>query len=214
MKAYIFDLDGTLANTIDDITYAINTMLMSYSFPIFTTDEIKMKIGNGAKNLILRSLPENKRDDEEFVLEALKKYQGIYDEHCLDKVRLYDGLFEVLTRLSKEGKKLAVVTNKDAVHAKSIVEKLIPNVFDKVIGYDGTFPHKPCPDSVVYLMKEFGVSPEETAFVGDLWVDVETSRNSSALSVGVGWGFLGVSSFDENHKPDVIITSAEELLAI
>ncbi len=214
MKAYIFDLDGTVANTIDDITRAVNSMLVSYSLPIFTTDEIKLKIGNGAKNLVKRSLPEEKAEDEAFVVEALKNYQAKYDEYCLDKVRLYDGLYDVLVNLKKQGKHLAIVTNKDASHAAAIVDKLIPNTFDKVIGYDGTFPHKPAPDAVLSLMKEFCVTPSETAFIGDLWVDVETARRAHTLCVGVSWGFLGTDVYKGEHVPDVIIERAEDLYLI
>ncbi len=213
MKAYIFDLDGTIANTLEDITCAVNTMLISYSFPIFTTDEIRERIGKGARNLISRALPEDKVEDEAFFQEALEKYQKCYDTCCLDRVSLYDGVFEAVTRLRENGVKLAVLTNKDHRHAQPIVEKLLPGTFDIVLGYDSSFPHKPDPTAVRYIMKELGVSESETAFVGDSRVDVETARNAGVLSVGVSWGFAGLGAFDKT-PPDLIITKAEELLLV
>ncbi len=214
MKAYLFDLDGTVVNTLEDITCAVNLMLVEYSFPIFTLEEIRHKIGNGARKLVERALPENVRDDSEFVDRALKTYQNFYTEHCTDKVRVYDGLDKVLHDLKSQGKKLAIVTNKDHIHATVIADKLLPGVFDVVLGYNGEFPHKPDPASVLSILEKFGLDPADAAFVGDTWVDVETGRNAGMKSVGVEWGFSGLAAYDENHKPDVILTSAEDLYSI
>lgn len=214
MKAYLFDLDGTVVNTLEDITCAVNLMLVEYSFPIFTLEEIRQKIGNGARKLVERSLPESVRDDAEFVDRALKTYQNFYTEHCTDKVCVYEGLERVLRELKASGKKLAIVTNKDHMHATVIIDKLLPGVFDVVLGYNGEFPHKPNPASVLSILEKFGVTPEEAAFVGDTWVDVETGRNAGMTTLGVEWGFSGLASYDEKHKPDVILTSADDLYSI
>lgn len=211
MKLFIFDLDGTVCDTLEDIAYAVNLMLAEYSFPLFTKDEIKKKIGNGARILVKKSLPENKREDDCFLNSALEKYRNYYSEHCLDKVKVYDGLDSVLHTLSKHGKKLAVVTNKDLNHATSITEKLFPGVFCTVIGYDGTYPHKPDPSAVNHILKKYGISAEDAAFVGDSQVDVETGRNSRLLTVGVEWGFKGLDSYDKNRMPDIIVTAPQEL---
>lgn len=214
MKAYLFDLDGTVVNTLEDITCAINLMLVEYKFPIFTLDEIRQKIGNGARKLVKRSLPENVANDDAFVDKALRTYQDFYTAHCTDKVSVYPGLEEVLRQMKKDGKKLAIVTNKDHMHATLITDKLLPGVFDVVLGYNGTFPHKPNPESVLSIIKDFGVSPEEATFVGDTWVDVETGRNAGMKTVGVEWGFSGLASYDEDHQPDAILTKAEDLFMI
>jgi phosphoglycolate phosphatase len=214
MKAYIFDLDGTVVDTLEDITCAINLMLVEYGFPIFTVEEIRKKIGNGARKLVERSLPDNVRGDSEFIDRALKTYQDFYSAHCTDKVSVYTGLDKVLRKMHGDGKKLAIITNKDHIHATVIIDKLLPDVFDVVLGYNGDFPHKPNPESVFSVLEKLSVAPEDTAFIGDSWVDVETGRNAGLLSVGVDWGFLGLDSFDENHKPDIILTSAEDLYSI
>ena len=214
MKAYLFDLDGTVVNTLEDITCAINLMLVEYSFPIFTVEEIRLKIGNGARKLVERSLPETVRSDAEFVDRALKTYQSFYTAHCTDKVYVYNGLEKALLDLKENGKKLAIVTNKDHIHATVIIDKLLPGVFDTVLGYNGEFPHKPDPSSVLSILEDFGVVPEDAAFVGDTWVDVETGRNAGMMTVGVEWGFSGLASYDENHKPDVILTKADDLYSI
>ena len=214
MKAYLFDLDGTVVNTLEDITCAVNLMLVEYSFPIFTLEEIRQKIGNGARKLVQRALPENVAEDDEFVDKALRTYQDFYTAHCTDKVSVYPGLEAVLRQMKNDGKKLAVVTNKDHMHATVITDKLLPGVFDVVLGYNGRFPHKPNPESVLSIIKDFGVAPEEAAFVGDTWVDVETGRNAGMKTVGVEWGFSGLASYDENHQPDVILTKSEDLFLI
>ena len=214
MEAYIFDLDGTLINSFRDLCYSINTMLISYSFPIFTIDEVMEMVGKGARNLVTRALPEDKRGDEEFVSEALLKYQRIYDEHCLDKVCLYDGLYPVLTRLHDEGKRLAIVTNKDAGHARAIVEKLVPGIFDEVIGYGSGFLHKPSPDAVNCLLEKFGVSRDKTVFVGDMAVDAMCAQNAGVRCALVTWGPLGEKVSDITPSPDFVISSADELLTI
>jgi phosphoglycolate phosphatase len=214
MKAYIFDLDGTVANTLEDLTCAINLMLVEYSFPIFTLEEIKAKIGNGARNLVMRSLPEEVREDSAFVDKAMKTYQNFYSEHCLDKVCLYSGVEQVLRQLKTDGKQLAIITNKDNNHAKMIIDKLVPNTFDIVLGFRDDFPHKPSPESTNWVMEKLGVKKEETVFIGDSPVDIKTARNAGVLSVGVDWGFVDLKSVSELERPDVIITKAEELLLI
>jgi len=214
MKAYLFDLDGTVVNTLEDITCAVNLMLVEYSFPVFTLEEIRQKIGNGARKLVQRALPEDKAKDDGLVDRALRTYQDFYTAHCTDKVSVYPGLGDVLRQMKKDGKKLGIVTNKDNMHATVIIDKLLPGVFDVVLGYDGRFPHKPNPESVLSILKDFGVTPDEAAFVGDTWVDVETGRNAGMKTVGVEWGFSGLASYDENHKPDAILTRAEDLYMI
>ena len=205
-------MDGTVVNTLDDIAYNINLMLSYYSFKTHTVEEIKGMIGNGAKKLVERALPKEKVN-ENFLDEALKTYQNFYDKNIVKDTFVYEGLENVLVSLKNSGVKLAVISNKDERHVTEVIDVLLPGIFDIVWGYNGRFPHKPDPSSVIAIIDIFGLTKEEVAFVGDSKVDILTAKNTGIKSVGVSWGFGGVHSFDE-CTPDIIIDLPQELLKI
>lgn len=211
-KALIFDLDGTLVDTISDITFSLNKMLDSYGLEMHTEADVRKMIGKGARNLVTRALPENKREDS-FIDMALECYRGIYEKNLVVKTYAYDGISEALNELKERGIKLAVLSNKDDSHVKITVDTLLPGVFESVNGFSPLFPHKPSPDAVFDIMKRINVQPEETAFVGDSKVDILTAKNAGIMSVGVMWGFDEGASFEEN-VPDVKISMPKELLSI
>ena len=197
IRLIIFDLDGTLADTLDDIGDGVNRMLSDFSFPLLTRKDIQANINNGPRELIRRCLPEKYRADEEFVSKALDIYKGYYNLCYCNKTALYPGVKEALISLSKKGVKLAVLSNKQDEAVKVIVSALLPEIpFAAVLGH-GVFPTKPCPDSVNYIMDTVGVTPEETAFVGDSNVDVQTALNSGTFPVGVTWGYRDRSILTE-----------------
>lgn len=212
MKTFIFDLDGTVVNTLDDIAYNINLMLEHYSFKPHSVEEIRVMVGNGARKLVERALPENKRSSS-FIEEALKVYQKFYDNNIIVKTFVYDGMKDTLIKLKEKGCSLAIISNKDERHVTEVVDKLLPNVFDIVKGFDGAFPHKPAPDVVLNVINRLDSKLWETCFVGDSKVDILTAENTGIMSVGVLWGFGGERSFYE-CSPDVVITSPEELLKL
>lgn len=211
-KAYIFDLDGTLVNTLSDIASAVNEMLTHYGFDRHSDDEIRLMIGKGARNLITRALPEDRRN-QEFVDEALEYYRGCYDRNTVVNSYVYEGLSQVVEALKSNGAKLAILSNKDDRHVKKIVEALLPDCFLFANGFSPLYPHKPAPDSVLAMISDMGVAKEEAAYVGDSAVDVQTARNAGIYSVGVTWGFGGVGSFSD-CKPDVLVNTPEEILKI
>lgn len=211
-KAIIFDLDGTLVNTYEDIAISVNEALAYFSLPLHTNEEIRAMIGKGSKNLITQALPSERRE-EAFINAVHEYYVGYYDEHLLVKTHVYDGLKEVIEKLRFEGRMLAVLSNKDDGQVKRIISELLPNVFFVCNGFSPNYPHKPAPDSTLAIMKELGVTAEETAFVGDSAIDVATAKNAGVLSVGVTWGFGGEGSFESNY-PDVLVTSPKQLLEI
>ena len=214
MKAYIFDLDGTLVDTLEDITRALNLMLIDEKFPLVTVDEVRLKIGKGARNLVSRVLPDTFDVESPEFDRILEKYKALYDAHCTEKVSLYKGVFEAVCELKKRGRRLAVISNKDTRHVRQIVEKLMPDIFDEVWGYDGTYPTKPAKDSLCALCKKMDVSVDECVYVGDSNVDVLFSRGAGMKCAGVLWGFLGRDGFDKDNAPDLFLENAQEILNV
>lgn len=212
MKTFIFDLDGTVVNTIDDIAYNINLMLGYYSFKQHKVEDVLKMVGNGARKLVERALPENARKDD-FIDEALGVYQKYYDENLVVNSFVYDGMKEVLLKLKENGYALAVISNKDHRHVFEVVDKLLPEIFDVVKGYNGDFPHKPSPEVVLNVINTLGASKSDTYFVGDSKVDILTAENTGIKSVGVLWGFGGEKSFVE-CSPNFTISAPKQLLEL
>lgn len=211
-NAYIFDLDGTLVNTLSDIAYSVNEMLSHYGFENHSEDEVRRMIGKGSKNLIGQSLPKDKRN-EGFISEAHGYYLKCYENNLTRSTYVYEGLMQVLHEFKQRGCKMAVLSNKDDRHVKEIVNVLMPDIFVSVNGFSPLYPHKPAPDSVLAIMEEMGVSKEKTAFVGDSAVDVKTALNAGLYSVGVSWGFGGVDSFCD-VTPDILVHTPKQLLDV
>lgn len=213
IKLIIFDLDGTLADTLDDIGDAVNEMLTDYSFPNLTRADILANINRGARELIRLCLPESARKSEDFITEALNVYKGYYNQRYCNKTYLYPGIKEALSSLSESGVKLAVLSNKQDEAVRLIVEKLLPEIpFSCVLG-QGRFPTKPSPDAVNYIMDVVGAAPDETAFVGDSNIDMLTAKNSGALAVGVTWGYRSREVLTESGAQH-LIDKTEELVNI
>lgn len=197
IKAIIFDLDGTLADTIDDITDGLNGMLAEYGFDNVTRKDTLSNINNGAFELVRRSLPKDKQDDE-FVKEAKKVYEKHYSTCYKNKTHEYAGCTKALQELKESGISLSVLSNKQDEFVKSLIAKLFPNIsFDFVIG-QGPFPTKPDPSSVNYILKNVGVSQDEAVIVGDSNVDMITAKNANIKAVGVDWGYRSREILLEN----------------
>ena len=184
----IFDLDGTLADTIDSIREAVNIALEKFGFPAKSYDEVRVAIGNGAKRLIERVLPEENRDKETFE-KAFEAYEAAYDEVHLHADKCYDGLYDVVLELSRRGYTIAVLSNKQDKYVKNIVNNLFPEgVVAFVQGQTG-LPVKPDPTVPLMICRELGFEAAETVFIGDSEVDIKTGENAGMLKVGVSWGY-------------------------
>lgn len=189
IKALIFDLDGTLADTIDDIGWAVNKMLAARGFPTLTRADHLANINNGAFQLIKRSVPKEYRENEPFVKECLSEYEREYSTHYAIDTKAYDGAKEALLRLANKGCRLAVLSNKQDGYVKKIIDTLFPEVpFEEVMGQT-ELPTKPDPTVPLIIAKNLGVLPRETAFVGDSQVDIKTALNAGMRPVGVAWGY-------------------------
>lgn len=189
MITAIFDLDGTLADTICDLGDAVNYGLEKLGFPTHDYESYKKMVGNGVKKLCRRALPEDKKEKTEELLGLFREY---YNVHYLDKTCLYDGMKETVEKLSENGVVLAVATNKPEDVAREIVMELLPDTdFVKVLGGVDYRPSKP--DSAI-LIEIFAALPDvenRVYMIGDSNVDVQTAKNAGIESIGCAWGFRG-----------------------
>ena len=209
-KVAIFDLDGTLVDTLEDLAISVNEMLQSYGFATHTVDKYRYYLGNGSKKLIERTLPQDKAADEAFVIEAMKRYQAIY-EHHRDHTGPFPGIQDMLNQLKAQGIPMGVCTNKHQLAADEIIGGMFPaGTFTTVIGDRPGLPVKPDPKKVLMMAEEYGVKPEEVAYFGDTSVDMDTACNAGALPIGVLWGFRTKEELLE-HGAKVLLAKPMEL---
>ncbi|MBR1805789.1 MAG: HAD-IA family hydrolase, partial [Selenomonadaceae bacterium] len=186
-RAAIFDMDGTLTDTLDDLHVSVNEMLEHFGYPTRTLDEVRQFVGNGARKLMIRALPADKISE---VDAALAVYNDCYARHCTDKVKPYAGIMDLLAALTDKKIPLGICTNKQHFAAVEIAEKILaPVKFAQVSGDEPGQPRKPDPTRPLAVMKSCGVKAEDVAYFGDTAVDMETARNANFLAVGVTWGF-------------------------
>ena len=186
IKTVIFDLDGTLLDTIGDLAAAVNFGLRSHGYPERTVDEVRRFVGNGVRNLILRSLNGVETDDFNEVFADFKKY---YSEHNAVLTVPYPGITELLRVLKEKGIGTAIVSNKYDAAVKALNVHYFGDLIPVAIGEKEGVSRKPAPDSVLLAMKELNADPASTVYVGDSEVDVETAKNASLPCLTVTWGF-------------------------
>ena len=210
-KVAIFDLDGTLLDTLKDLADACNFALRSYGFPEHQIEEYKYFLGNGAYKLIERALPIGKKDAETIgkVLGEFKKY---YEKHKSDFTKPYDGIEDLLIALKEAGIKTAVVSNKPHEFAVEIVERYFAKSFDIVFGKREGYLAKPDPTTVIETLNYFKCKKEEAVYIGDSDVDMFTGKNAGLFSIGVAWGFRGARELSAAGANKIVYTS-EELLS-
>jgi len=184
----IFDLDGTLLNTIDDLADAGNWVCRKNGWPTHTVDEFKYFVGNGMPMLTTRFMPEEERTPEG-IQRALNEFMPYYDTHKADKTAPYPGIPALLARLKDAGISISVLTNKADPMAGPVMERYYPGVFSLIQGALPGVPVKPDPTLLLRLMERMGAKAEETLFVGDSNVDIRTAKNGGLTSCGVLWGF-------------------------
>ena len=207
-KAAIFDMDGTLVDTLEDLYDSVNEMLAHYNLPLRTLDEVRQFVGNGARQLMIRSLPA----DCDFIDEALNFYNDCYARNCLNKVKPYDGIMDLLTTLEAKGVPLGICTNKQHFAAVAIADKILaPIKFPYVSGDEPGQPRKPNPTRALACAEKFSVMPEDVAYFGDTAVDMQTALNAGFLAVGVTWGFRPRSELVDSGA-QIIIDNPHEIL--
>lgn len=189
IKAIIFDLDGTLCDTLDDIRTGVNAVLERLGYKTRTKDEIHKFINNGARELIRRSLPKDVQSVDFIVDSALSDYDMEYAKCYCDTTHAFEGVDELLWELKRLGYRLGVLSNKQDAFVRDIISKVFgDDLFTFVMGQAG-FPPKPDPSSAQYVAKALGAYPEQCLYIGDSDVDVETSYRAKMAFIGVKWGY-------------------------
>ena len=209
IKAVLFDMDGTIINTIDDLAAASNHTMEALGFSGHTVAQYKLMVGNGIPKLVERALPPGHRD-EATKAEALEVFLDYYREHAADLTRAYDGVPELIAALRAAGLKTAVVSNKVDFAVQTLAEDYFKGLFDMAVGEREGVRRKPAPDSVNEVMRTLGIPQEKTVYIGDSDVDADTARNACVDFVGVEWGFRPREVLLE-HGATVTVKTADEL---
>lgn len=209
----IFDLDGTLLNTIADLAEATNYALKAHGFPAHTTDEYRYFVGNGINKLFERALPADARSEEN-IREIRALFIPYYNEHNADLSRPYPGIMPLLLRLQEKGLLLAVASNKYQEATHKLIRHFFPDIrFAQVLGQREGIPSKPDPAVVNEIMQKTGTAREDVIYIGDSCVDMQTGQNAEVTTVGVSWGFRPRTELESYH-PDLIADTPEEILRL
>lgn len=206
-SAVVFDLDGTLLNTLTDLHASVNIALNHYGMPPRTMDEVRTFLGNGYLYLIAHCVPYNTPDEK--VAEVLEYFEKYYYSHSMDTTCPYEGIPEVVGTLAKDGYKLAIVSNKGMAAVKELAEHFFKNTIKVAIGESSDVRRKPAPDAALLGMRLLGVSKEESLYVGDSEVDIATAKNAGIDCLSVSWGFRTREHLEKNGAVDIIDKPSE-----
>ena len=206
---YIFDLDGTLLSTLNDLATSTNYALRWAGMPEHTIEEIRMFVGNGVKLLMERAIP-NGINNPKFE-ETYAKFREHYLEHNLDTTSPYDGIPELLRELKRRGKKLAIVSNKFYAATQDLAKHFFPDTIKVAIGERETIRKKPAPDTVLEALRQLGASKEGAVYIGDSDVDIMTAKNCGLPCISVLWGFRD-KDFLIQHGGTIFVNKPSEIL--
>ena len=216
IKAVIWDLDGTLLNTLDDLAASTNAALLKNDLPQRTTDEVRRFVGNGVRRLIEQAVPELGEKHPKFQ-QVLDDFVAHYGAHSRDNTRPYDGIMEALEQLTELGAMHAIVSNKIDFAVKALSQDYFPGRMKSAVGDDPSRRKKPAPDSVLEAMRQMNVTAEECVYVGDSDVDVITARNAGIPCVAVTWGFRdeqclrGAGAENIAHTAEELVKKIKEI---
>ncbi|MBR4391716.1 MAG: HAD family hydrolase [Bacteroidales bacterium] len=218
----IFDLDGTLLDTLDDLSAAVNFAMQQKGFPQHTREEYRMMVGHGARNLMTKALPAEHRNDEELVDEVLADFRTYYNTHIDVFTKPFSGIPELLAELHRKGTKLAVASNKFQEGTEHLIKEFFPNIpFVAILGNRPGYPLKPDPEVVEEVLRKAGLQKENAplspgrgaggeVLVGDSDTDMETAANGGIRGIAVGWGYRNM----EGIQGLTVARSVEELQKI
>lgn len=207
-KLAVFDMDGTILDTLDDLAAAINHGLQYFDLPVHTTEDVRWFVGNGMHKLAERAVP--KGSSPEMIEKVFAEMHRYYKDHCADSTKPYDGIPEMLKTLKAHGVLTAVVSNKAEYAVKSLCRDYFDGLFDYSAGDAEGHRIKPYPDMVEAVLEQAGVGKSEAAYIGDSDVDVQTAHNSGLFPIMVDWGFRG-EAFLKEHGAKLIVHSPEEI---
>ena len=210
-KLAVFDLDGTILDTLEDLTSAVKFALENNGLPTRSREEVRSFIGNGIVNLMRRAAGENAVNGDK----VLADFKDYYKEHCAEQTKPYVGILETLGALKRNGVQLAVLSNKAHFATTLLAQQYFQGVFDTVVGENEAagIRKKPAPDALYAIMKKYGISQKETVYIGDSEVDIQTAKNAGVDCISVRWGFKD-EAFLKANGASVIVQSPEEILQI
>ncbi len=209
-KTYIFDLDGTLLSTLNDLAASTNFALRWAGMPERTIEEVRMFVGNGVKLLMERAIPEGVNNPK--FEETYAKFREHYMEHNLDTTRPYDGVPELLHELKRRGKHLAIVSNKFYAATQDLAKHFFPDTIEVAIGERENIRKKPAPDTVLEALRQLNVSKEDAVYIGDSDVDIMTAKNCGLPCISVLWGFRD-KDFLIEHGGSLFVDKPIEILS-
>lgn len=211
-KAVIFDLDGTLTDSLDSIKYSADMAVEKYGFGPYTKEQYKYFVGEGAAVLIERCLEAGGDVNHVHFAEAFAEYQKIFEKYCMYHVVPYEGIVELLSALKSKGVKIAVLSNKPHKRTVDVIDTVFgKEYFDMVQGQTEEIERKPSPAGVFYILKTFGLEPADILYLGDTGTDMQTGKAAGAFTVGALWGFREKNELLSNHA-DAIIENPLQLL--
>ena len=205
----VFDMDGTILDTLEDLKIAMNHALRLHNMPERTLDEIRSFVGNGIRRLIELAVVDGTSIQK--IDEVHKDFMAYYEDHCADFTKPYDGINDTIAELKKRGYKTAVVSNKVNEAVLDLCDEYFPGLFDLAIGETPNVARKPAPDMVYLALNHFGVSKEQAVYIGDSDVDVATAKNSGLDMIAVDWGFRSRECLMEQGAT-TIISRPEEII--
>ncbi|HHW03432.1 MAG TPA: HAD family hydrolase [Thermoanaerobacterales bacterium] len=212
-EAVLFDLDGTLLDTLQDLADSMNSVLSRRGFPVHDIEKYRYFVGDGMYNLVLRTLPPNNRE-EEIIKQCLKELKDEYGRRWANTTRPYEGICELLDKLSDMGLKKAVLSNKPHDFTRLIIDKLLPDwSFDAVVGQREGVPKKPDPTAALAIADALKIPPEKFLYLGDTNTDMKTANAAGMYAVGALWGFREAEELVESGAK-VLIKHPKELLNI
>ena len=208
-KTVIFDLDGTLLNTLDDLADSTNYALSKFGYPTRTIEEVRQFVGNGVAKLIERAIPDGKNNPN--FEKCLSIFKENYAQNMYNKTAPYNGIIEMLSNLKSKGIKIAVVSNKFDLAVKELCKKYFEGFIDFAAGENESqgIKKKPAPDTVISVLNEFNFAPEDAVYVGDSDVDIMTAKNSKMPCISVTWGFRDEKFLLENAATILINAPSE-----
>lgn len=206
----IFDLDGTLLDTLEDLTDAVNYALATCNMPQHTIDEIRQFVGNGVRKLMLRAVPQG--EENPAFEKAFALFKEYYEEHCNDKTNAYEGVSELLQKLKDAGYALAIVSNKIDSAVQDLNSKYFPQV-NVAVGDREGLRRKPAPDSVEEALRQLGKTKKDAVYVGDSEVDIQTASNAGLPCISVLWGFRD-KQFLEEHDANCFAQKPKDVLEL
>lgn len=206
----IFDLDGTLLDTLDDLTDSMNYMLGKHNFPLRTRDEVRNFVGNGVRKLVERAVPNDYKEDDEFIDKFYNDFSLYYNSHSDIKTSPYPGTLDMLDKLLENGFDIAIVSNKIDSAVKDLSMKFFGERIKAAIGEKPSIRHKPEPDMVFMAMEKMDADKGNSIYIGDSEVDIQTAKNSGIPCISVLWGFKD-RKFLEMSGASILVDSMESL---